>query len=192
VTDTTNALPCPFCGGESHMTFSQDGDSARIICNAWPTCMGSGAWEKTRENAIAAWNRRALLSAAPVEPIYMVRVRNCNDMAWVEHGREYAERVRGYPDQYEVRVLYAAPLSPAPLEQQNPPCALEPDAGSQPAITPTQQTQIAGHAVETAAQQIMADLSDRFGVLDGIDDETLADICSTMRAIIASQKGGEA
>jgi hypothetical protein len=61
------------------------------------------------------------LSAAPVEPIYMVRVRNCNDMAWVEHGREYAERVRGYPDQYEVRVLYAAPLSPsaAPVEPRS-------------------------------------------------------------------------
>jgi hypothetical protein len=53
-------------------------------------------------------------AVAPVEPIYFVRVRNSGDMAWVEHGREYAELAeREYPDQYEVRRLYAAPSTPA-------------------------------------------------------------------------------
>lgn len=62
--------------------------------------------------------RAALVQAPSAVPVYFVRLRKSNDRAWVEHGREYAERVqREYPDTYEVRKLFAAPPAPAPADK---------------------------------------------------------------------------
>lgn len=66
---------------------------------------------KTAYETEIAQLRKALITPdRPSHAAYFVRLRNGSDMAWVEHGRDYAERVeREYPDQYEVRRLYAAP-----------------------------------------------------------------------------------
>lgn len=56
--------PCPFCGHDIHL---DEKPSGMIVFNCPPesSCVGSGLYaltlDKTREEAIAAWNRRVTL-----------------------------------------------------------------------------------------------------------------------------------
>ena len=73
MSDETNLLPCPFCGGEAHI--SDDYSSKRgMVYSVWHDCPAGGgyhpygqgvgvlqvtsAWFSSREEAIAAWNTR--------------------------------------------------------------------------------------------------------------------------------------
>jgi Lar family restriction alleviation protein len=63
----TELLPCPFCGGEAELRYHPS-SMRDPSCRAWeagcPFCgarVGSTIYAigKTRDDAIAAWNRRA-------------------------------------------------------------------------------------------------------------------------------------
>lgn len=55
-------MPCPFCGGEAHIkeVVSACGNLYTVGCSD-SECMGYETWllKPTREEAMAAWNRRA-------------------------------------------------------------------------------------------------------------------------------------
>jgi hypothetical protein len=80
---TPELLPCPFCGGEASSAGSVKyddkheawfADGTRITEAFFCNCMVCGATNRglcgfqTREEAIAAWNRRSARSAEPVKP----------------------------------------------------------------------------------------------------------------------------
>src|SRR5687768_14980281 len=52
--------PCPFCGGEAHY---QDGYPYNIV-----KCISCGARSFTREDAIAAWNKRTAIASGELVP----------------------------------------------------------------------------------------------------------------------------
>ena len=78
-------LPCPFCGGEAHVTKTGGSDERMGYCATWVVhCMSCSArvscrdttdengWSnaeegETKSRAIAAWNRRAAIHARGVE-----------------------------------------------------------------------------------------------------------------------------
>lgn len=60
----TDIQPCPFCGGEAHATTGfttqenwPDGHFHRIFCGK---CQCRQLFHRTKAEAIAAWNRRAV------------------------------------------------------------------------------------------------------------------------------------
>jgi hypothetical protein len=139
VTDTTNALlPCPFCSWRGEL--NHEGEKC-----AWVECIdcaAQGPMEANDETAITAWNRRAVLSAAPgissggmaisssgsAAPVELVEYQRRMRPTWLNEGEGWSEwekcsegvyedtlKLGTYNDwQYEARALYAAPLSPAP------------------------------------------------------------------------------
>lgn len=58
-------LPCPFCGGEAYVNYSDRGELFGVRCNHWKgnggssVCMGAGAYADSKAGAITAWNTRA-------------------------------------------------------------------------------------------------------------------------------------
>jgi hypothetical protein len=86
---------------------------------------------------ISGWNAcRALLSAAPVEPVgwKIVPIEPTEEMCRAIPESAQDDPILDAAATYRA-MLAAAPLSPAPLEQQNPSCARGPGALTQPAIS---------------------------------------------------------
>ncbi len=48
--------PCPFCGGDAHVSFECGAEGWFIECGE---CFSRGAWSEDRHVAAAKWNRRA-------------------------------------------------------------------------------------------------------------------------------------
>ncbi len=61
-------LPCPFCGADGELTHGGHGEML-VRCSAIPCSAGLGGncWQTTKEDAYAAWNRRASPPAS--EPV---------------------------------------------------------------------------------------------------------------------------
>ena len=64
--NTDKLLPCPFCGGEAELTYSNDNHhqphiQCKFGCFLTPKCPGAHTYQwhyKTEKEAIEAWNRR--------------------------------------------------------------------------------------------------------------------------------------
>ena len=84
MSDETTLLPCPFCGGEAHI--SDDYSSERgMVYSVWHNCPAGGdyhpygqgvgmlqvtsAWFSSREEAITAWNTRATHGTLTAEQV---------------------------------------------------------------------------------------------------------------------------
>lgn len=69
--DGVKLAPCPFCGCNVTLKEGAEGRIFSFICPPGSSCIGAGlgtyALEKSRAEAIAAWNRRAL-SPTPEAP----------------------------------------------------------------------------------------------------------------------------
>jgi Lar family restriction alleviation protein len=105
MTDTTNALlPCAFCGGEAQTDLVV---GYRFIIECFD-CNATTRDTDSPEEAIAAWNRRALLSAAPELDAAIEQAIENSDGAW--HDGEF--RIAGP----ELMVMCRALLSAAPVE----------------------------------------------------------------------------
>lgn len=87
MSDETTLLPCPFCGGEAHI--SDDYSSKRgMVYSVWHDCPAGGgyhpygqgvgvlqvtsAWFSSREEAIAAWNTRATHGTLTAEQVMAI------------------------------------------------------------------------------------------------------------------------
>jgi hypothetical protein len=61
----TDILNCPFCGNAGRISYSDRGETFSVRCVSWgapaTACKGSGPYAYSEADAIAAWNRRALL-----------------------------------------------------------------------------------------------------------------------------------
>lgn len=92
MSDETTLLPCPFCGGEAHI--SDDYSSKRgMVYSVWHDCPAGGgyhpygqgvgvlqvtsAWFSSREEAIAAWNTRAELVDCGICKFYHADIQLC-------------------------------------------------------------------------------------------------------------------
>lgn len=76
MTDKTEMLPCPFCGGAVFLKeIEGDGEpSCAVVCEGESSCAGSGLYvffRKDNAGAIAAWNTRApaAVAAGPEKPV---------------------------------------------------------------------------------------------------------------------------
>ena len=54
-----NLKPCPFCGGEAHLSADTSHSTAFFISCETEDCFGLMQWAETQAEAIAAWNTRA-------------------------------------------------------------------------------------------------------------------------------------
>ena len=64
----TDLLNCPFCGGAASIRTDTAHSTACLIGCAKIGCFGYEQWEETEDEAIAAWNRRATLTAFAASP----------------------------------------------------------------------------------------------------------------------------
>lgn len=88
--------PCPFCGGESCRVIGGPGTKGGP--QFWAGCdyCNGRAWGDTHAEAVAAWNRRPLLSSPRVEEVRRLREALAPFALAFERARErYAKR---YPD----------------------------------------------------------------------------------------------
>lgn len=88
--------PCPFCGGEAHVkeVVSACETLYTVGCSN-PECMGYETWllKPTKEEAIAAWNRRAERTCRNLNP------PSCRDFECSECG-ESSEFTPGFMPNY--------------------------------------------------------------------------------------------
>lgn len=68
MTDKTELLPCPFCGGGATIRADADHSASFWIGCATDGCLGCDHWEEDYAEAIAAWNTRALTANQPADP----------------------------------------------------------------------------------------------------------------------------
>ena len=54
---------CPFCGAEAHLTFSDHSGTFIQCTNDTGDCGAGLGYHNTDEEAIAAWNKREVISA---------------------------------------------------------------------------------------------------------------------------------
>lgn len=51
--------PCPFCGGEAKAAYGRCDYNVWQVCCLNNACQAMAGWCDTKDDAIAAWNRRA-------------------------------------------------------------------------------------------------------------------------------------
>ena len=51
-------LPCPFCGGDAHLAWYNNGDKQIVAECENPRCMSAVCGSETAEEAVARWNNR--------------------------------------------------------------------------------------------------------------------------------------
>ena len=51
-------LPCPFCGGDAHLAWYNNGDKQIVAECENPHCMSAVCGSETPEEAVARWNNR--------------------------------------------------------------------------------------------------------------------------------------
>lgn len=56
----SNLKPCPYCGGEAHLSADTSHSTAFFIGCETEDCFGLMMWAERKDAAIAAWNTRAL------------------------------------------------------------------------------------------------------------------------------------
>ncbi len=61
---TPELKPCPFCGGEALAIQSWEGDAHDVGCFNGECIVEPHTWAETKDEAIAAWNTRAVDPAA--------------------------------------------------------------------------------------------------------------------------------
>jgi Lar family restriction alleviation protein len=108
--------PCPFCGGAASLALCGFG-TAKATCM---DCGSEGAYSPSREDAIAAWNRRSSSASDPVgEPVaWLLEFTDPHDgkrsrTVWMNKPRDY-ELMPGDT----VSPLYASPLPQEPREAE--------------------------------------------------------------------------
>jgi Lar family restriction alleviation protein len=62
--------PCPFCGGQDNLRVCHDRELGHYVVECSPAyrkarCTAMGPWASARDEAIAAWNRRAARFGKP-------------------------------------------------------------------------------------------------------------------------------
>lgn len=100
--------PCPFCGGETKIrTYSGMGRTMFFVqCN---DCAAESSCYDTKEEAVAAWNRRAertchvIMTAKPFSQTQELRAKSCSSCGYIFESEEHRRMPPYYGEMGAIR-----------------------------------------------------------------------------------------